>query len=267
MALAHTFPWTAAGGESGWREAFTNGPESAFPDPAVGTSVPPKARSNAMPETHFRVIAADDHPVVLSGIRLVLRGSGEFTLLAETEDGAATLAAIEQTVPDLLILDLWMGENDGIELLREIHKRWPSIRVLVYSMNDERSYGARALRAGAAGYLMKSHGLDELLRALRIIAAGERYVSRDLAAELIRNTLHPNADSAEPCALAALSDREIQILRLIGRGLTTAAIAMELKISAKTVGTHRENLKNKLDVENSASLVRKATLLVESHVI
>jgi DNA-binding NarL/FixJ family response regulator len=114
---------------------------------------------------------------------------------------------------------------------------------------------------------MKSHGLDELLRALRIIAAGERYVSPELAAELIGNALQPNPDPAKPCALAALSDREIQILRFIGKGHTTAAIAQELKISPKTVGAHRENLKNKLGSGNSASLVQKATQLVESHVI
>lgn len=213
------------------------------------------------------VIAADDHPVVLSGIRLVLLGAEDFQLLAETQDGEQTLAAIRQEVPDLLILDLWMGDNDGIDLLRRICEGWPSIRVLVYSMNDERSYGARALRAGAAGYLMKSHGLDELLRALRIVASGERYVSPALAAELIGNALRPKSDSTKPFELSALSDREIQILRLIGRGYATAAIAMELKISAKTVGTHRENLKNKLNAGNSATLVQRASLMVESHVI
>ncbi len=220
-----------------------------------------------MLQTSFTVIAADDHPVVLSGIRLALRGSGDFTLLAETADGAATLAAIEQSVPDLLILDLWMGEKDGIELLRRIHEGWPSIRVLVYSMNDERSYGARALRAGAAGYLMKSHGLDELLRALRIIASGKRYVSPDFAMELIGHGLHPHSDESKPTGLANLSDREIHVLRLIGRGYSTAAIAKGLNISAKTVGAHRENLKNKLNAGNSASLVRKAVQLVESHVL
>lgn len=222
---------------------------------------------NPMSNPCLTVIAADDHPVVLSGIRLVLRGSGDFTLLAETADGATTLAAIEQTVPDLLILDLWMGENDGIELLREILKRWPSIRVLVYSMNDERSYGPRALRAGAAGYLMKSQGLDELLRALRIVAEGGRYLSQDLAAELIGSSLHPSPDPAKPAGLSTLSDREFQVLRLIGKGYSTSAIAHELQISPKTVGAHRENLKNKLDAENSASLVQKAILLVETRVL
>lgn len=213
------------------------------------------------------IIAADDHPVVLSGIRLALRGTEEFNLLAEAHDGASTLTAIQENVPDLLILDLWMGDNDGMELLRSIRDRWPSIRVLVYSMNDERSYGVRALRAGAAGYLMKSHGLDELLNALQAIAAGERYLSPVLAAELIGSSLHPHHDPSKPSALAALSDREIQILRMIGRGQTTASISKELNISVKTVGAHRENLKNKLNAANSASLVQMAVQLVENHVL
>lgn len=134
-------------------------------------------------------------------------------------------------------------------------------------MNDELNYGARALRAGAAGYLMKSHRLDELIHALRTIASGERYVSPALAANLISTGLHAHADFAKPAALATLSDREIQVLRLIGRGYTTAAIAKELNIAAKTVGAHRENLKNKLSAGNSASLIQKAVQLVEQRVL
>lgn len=220
-----------------------------------------------MSNSCFTVIAADDHPIVLSGIRLILCAAEDFKLLAETHDGTATLAAIERNVPDLLILDLWMGDNDGIELLRRIHHNWPSIRVLVYSMNDETSYGSRALRAGAAGYLMKSHGLDELLVALRVIASGGRYLSPELASELIGNGLQAKSGSARSDALAALSDREVQVLRLIGMGRTTAFIAKSLNISVKTVGAHRENLKNKLNLDNAASLVKTAVQLVESHVL
>jgi DNA-binding NarL/FixJ family response regulator len=213
------------------------------------------------------VIAADDHPIVLSGIRLILRGADDFKLLAEAEDGATTLAAIQQEVPDLLILDLWMGDNDGIVLLRRICEGWPSIRVLVYSMNDERSYGIRALRVGAAGYLMKSHGLDELLVALRTVAVGGQYLSQDLSQELSDSGLHQNPGPAEPSTLAGLSDRELQILRLIGMGQTSPAIAESLNISIKTVGSHRENLKNKLNLANSEALARQAMRLVESHVL
>lgn len=220
-----------------------------------------------MRKNRLTVIAADDHPVVLSGIRLALRETGDFTLSAEARNGEETLAAIAANMPDLLILDLWMGDDDGIGLLRQIHEEWPSVRVLVYSMNDERNYGVRSLRAGAAGYLMKSHGLDELLGALRVIAAGERYLSPVLAAELIGSSLHPHPDPSKPSAIAALSDREIQVLRMIGKGQTTAAISKDLSISAKTVGAHRENLKNKLNAENSAALIQKAVLLVENRIL
>lgn len=220
-----------------------------------------------MSESRFTVIAADDHPVVLSGIRLALRGADDFQLLAESVDSATTLAAIQRHVPDLLILDLWMGDNGGLDLLRRICVGWPSIRVLVYSMSDERSYGGRALRAGAAGYLMKSHGLDELLVALRMIAAGGRYLSADLGSEMIGSVLRLQPGLPKPSALAGLSDREVQILRLIGIGQTTSAIAISLNISPKTVGTHRENLKNKLNLANSSALARQAVHLVESRVL
>lgn len=213
------------------------------------------------------VIAADDHPVVLSGIRLALRGSGDFRLLAEASNAAELLAAIETQIPELLILDLWMGENDGMGLLRQIHQRWPSVRVLVYSMNDEQGYGPRALSAGAAGYLMKSHGLDELVHGLRVIAAGERYLSATLAAALIGRGLQPAGHPGKPKSLANLTDRELQILRLIGMGSATGAIADTLNISPKTVGAHRENLKNKLNAENSAALVQQAIRLVEARIL
>jgi DNA-binding NarL/FixJ family response regulator len=215
----------------------------------------------------FSVIAADDHPIVLSGIRLALGVERDFELLAAVGDSDATLAAIRQQVPDLLILDLWMGNSNGLDLIRMIHEEWPTIRVLVYSMNDEIHFGVRALRAGASGYLMKSHGLDELLKALRIVAAGGRYISPALADDLISRGLHSSPADSKPASLSMLTDREIQILRLIGRGQTTAAISRDLGISVKTVGAHRENLKNKLDARDAAELMRKAVLLVDTRVL
>ena len=218
-------------------------------------------------DNRFTVLAADDHPVVLSGIRLLLRSEADFDLVAETHDAATTLAAVERLVPDLVILDLWMGGNDGFELLKQIRACWPEIRILAYSMNDERVFGRRVLQAGAAGYLMKSHGLDELLKALRVVADGGRYVSAALAAELADTALRSIQDPAKPAVLAALTDRELQILRLIGSGQTTAFIAETLHISPKTVGAHREHLKDKLGLTDAAALARHAALLVESRVL
>jgi DNA-binding NarL/FixJ family response regulator len=241
-----------------------NGIESAF---VVSVTRPGDCLIAAMPHAHFTVVAADDHPVVLSGIRLALRESSDFSLLAEACDAATTLAAIEREVPDLLILDLWMEGNDGIELLCRIHKRWPSLRVLVYSMNDERIFAPRSLSAGAAGYLMKSHGLDELLSALRVVTAGQRYLSPIMEAQLIAAGLCAPSEPATIPEIIGLTNREIQILRMIGLGHRTATIASELNISAKTVGAHRENLKNKLNADNSAELVQQAVQLVTNRLL
>ena len=172
-------------------------------------------------DNRFTVLAADDHPVVLSGIRLLLRSEADFDLVAETHDAATTLAAVERLVPDLVILDLWMGGNDGFELLK----------------------------------------------ALRVVADGGRYVSAALAAELADTALRSIQDPAKPAVLAALTDRELQILRLIGSGQTTAFIAETLHIRAKTVGAHREHLKDKLGLTDAAALARHAALLVEARVL
>jgi DNA-binding NarL/FixJ family response regulator len=213
------------------------------------------------------VIVADDHPVVRSGVRLLLSRARGFDLVAETSDAASTLAALERQPPHILVLDLWMGGNDGFDLLRQVHARWPEVRILVYSMNDERVFGPRALHAGAAAYVMKTEGLDQLLAALRLVAGGGRYMSPTLAAELAEAALHAVSQPRKPAALATLTDRELQILRLIGTGHSTAFIAETLHISPKTVGAHRENLKNKLALDDGAELTRRAVQLVETHVL
>ncbi len=220
-----------------------------------------------MPNRPLTVIAANDHPVVISGIRLLLQSEPDFVMIAETNDATGTIVAINHQVPDLLILDLWMGGNDGLELLRQIHRSWPEIRVLIYSMNDERIFGPRTLQAGAAGYLMKSRGPDEMLKALRLVATGGRYLSSNLVAGLMETALSRSQHPNHSTILTGLTDRELHILRLIGNGQTTAAIAKMLSISPKTVGAHRENLKNKLNAVNGAALTQQATLLVESRVL
>ena len=217
----------------------------------------------------FTVLSGDDHPIVRSGVRLILATAAEFNLVAEAGNATETFAAVERYLPDLLILDLWMGGNDGLELIRRIMVRHPAARILVYSVNDERIFGPRTFKAGAAGYLMKQHGLEELLTALRVIAAGERYLSRELAV-LITSTALDTTRSANNLPLATLSsltDRELQVLRLIGTGLGSAAIAQRLGISARTVGAHRENIKNKMRLPDAAALARQAAALTEARLL
>lgn len=221
-----------------------------------------------MPAPRHSVIAADDHPIVRSGIRLLLEGSEEFGLVAESNCVDTTREAVRRYQPTLLILDLWMDERgvqDGLDLIHEIRTHWSAVQVLVYSMNDERIAGRRALQAGAAGYLRKTGCLADLLMAMQTIVRGNRYVPAGLAAELIGEAL--TRSPGESTHLAGLTARELQVLRLIGAGRSTAFISECLHISPKTVGAHRENLKNKLRIDDGAGLIREAVRLVESHLV
>jgi DNA-binding NarL/FixJ family response regulator len=170
------------------------------------------------PDKLTRVQVADDHPIVRTGVRLIVESAPDCEFLGETADAATTFAAVERNPPDVLVLDLWMGGNDGLDLIHRLRASHPQIRILVYSMADEQVFGPRVLRAGAAGFLLKDRGLDELLQAIRMVASGRRAISPALADELMEAGLRGvRAGETKPVALGALTDRELQVLRLIGR--------------------------------------------------
>lgn len=217
------------------------------------------------PASRIRVQVADDHPVVRSGVRMLIESTPDCELTAETVDATTTFAVVEKSPPDVLVLDLWMGGNDGLDLIRRITASQPQTRILIYSMSEESVFGPRALRAGAAGFLLKSRGLDDLLQAIRTVAAGRRSISPELAEDLMAAGLHGTKPGSQgkPQELSGLTDRELQVLRLIGSGQTSAKIAEMLNISLKTVGAHRENLKSKLGLANAAELAERAVTLVK----
>ena len=213
-----------------------------------------------------RVAIIDDHPIVRVGVRLMVEAEAGLSCVGEAGSVAEAIALVETQKPDIIILDLWMGGNDGLELVRNLHAIAPEMDILVYSMNDELIYGARALRAGAAGYVMKDSGLAELSKAIHSVCSGERYVSARLSDSLVAESLG-SRPSSETQLIAGLTDRELQILRLLGSGKTTGEIAGRLSISPKTVGAHRENLKNKLGVDSAAELAQRATVMVDRHLL
>jgi DNA-binding NarL/FixJ family response regulator len=220
------------------------------------------------PEKVIHVQVADDHPVVRTGVRLIVNSAPDCVFAGETVDAETTFAAVEKRPPDVLVLDLWMGGNDGLDLIRRLTARYPQTRILIYSSAEEHVFGPRALRAGAAGFLLKERGLDELLQAIRTVAGGRRAVSAALAEELMEAGLRGvRAGETEAPELSTLTDREVQVLRLIGRGQTSSRIAETLKISPKTVGAHRENLKNKLRLADGAELAERAVTLVKQRVL
>jgi DNA-binding NarL/FixJ family response regulator len=221
-----------------------------------------------LPEKLIHVQVADDHPVVRTGVRLIVDSAPDCVFLGETTDAETTFAAIEMRPPDVLVLDLWMGGNDGLDLIHRLTASHPQTRILIYSSADERVFGPRALRAGAAGFMPKVRGLDELLQAIRTVAGGRRAISAALGEELMEAGLRGvRAGEAEAPELSTLTDRELQVLRLIGHGHGSAKIAERLKISPKTVGAHRENLKNKLQLADGAALAERAVTLVKERLL
>ncbi|MGI9240324.1 MAG: response regulator, partial [Verrucomicrobiales bacterium] len=203
------------------------------------------------------VAVIDDHPIVRIGVRLMLEAEDELTCVGEAGSVPEAVDLVEKETPDIIVLDLWMGGNDGLELVRNLRAIAPDMKILVYSMNEELVYGPRVLRAGAAGYVMKDSGLPELSKALRSICDGERYVSSRLSQSLVAESLG-SRPSSENQQVAGLTDRELQILRLLGSGRSTGDIAERLNISPKTVGAHRENLKGKLGVDSASELAQRA---------
>jgi DNA-binding NarL/FixJ family response regulator len=165
--------------------------------------------------------------------------------------------AVEAHKPDLVSLDLWLNSRDGLETIRTLKSRFPSLRILVLSQFDEMLYAERVLRAGASGYVTKEQGVKEVLTAIRTVLAGERYVSSKIAALVLHKMVDARQGSRNR-AVENLTDRELQILGLRGAGLSTRKIAEGLHVSFKTVETHRENIKHKLGLSDAVELVRYA---------
>ncbi len=204
-----------------------------------------------------RILIVDDHPLVRRGLRDMLTAAGGVDVCGEAADAASTWREIARCRPQVLILDLSIPGSDGLELLKCIHAREPTIRVLVISMHEEQTYAVRALRAGALGYVSKIEPPEVIVRAAHEVLAGRRFVSPEVEERLLEQ-LARGAETAERSALDGLSDRELEVLSMLGAGKTTTQIADELHLSRKTVQTHREHLKLKLRLTNAAELVRYA---------
>jgi DNA-binding NarL/FixJ family response regulator len=209
------------------------------------------------------VLIVDDHPVVAAGLRLLLEGDADFRLVGEAGDSTMARRRVQEWRPDLIVLDLVLGGRDGLELLEDLRGLHPAGRVLVYSSQDELLYARRALRAGARGYVSKAAGLEVVRTALAALARDEVYVSDTVQRALVREYAD-GAAGVRPAPLDLLSDRELQVFRLLGGGLGSAEVAAELRVSLKTVSTYRERLKNKLGLENARALERSAEIFVQT---
>jgi two-component system, NarL family, invasion response regulator UvrY len=208
--------------------------------------------SRATPK--IRIFIADDHPIVRQGLRRIVEADAGMVISGEADAAAALLGALETAATDLVLLDVSMPGGLFIETLKELRTRHPTIRVLALSVHPEDEWAVRALKAGASGYLTKDHSPDQLLEAIRRVYRGGKYVSPTLAEQLAKQL--DVGGQRPPHEL--LSDREFEVMRRLGSGLTVSQIAGELALSAKTVSTYRTRILEKMAVATNADLVRYA---------
>jgi DNA-binding NarL/FixJ family response regulator len=211
------------------------------------------ARSPHNPPARRRVLVIDDHPIVRHGLAVLINREPDLMVCGEAEAAQSATQAIVSLRPNLVILDISLGGPDGLELLKQIRTRNADLPVLVLSMHDEMIYAERALRAGANGYIMKQEATDRVLTAIRCILEGQVYVPDRVASRLLRQYAHTSTVIARS-PLAALSDRELEVFRLIGAGRSTRQIAEILHLSVKTVESYQAHIKEKLELRDAHEL-------------
>lgn len=202
----------------------------------------------------IRVLLADDHAMVRAGLKELLEATGDIAVTGEAVDGHAALAAVRENEFDVAVLDMSMPGRSGIELIRLVKAERPKLRVLVLSMHSEQQYAVRALKAGASGYLTKESAPDTLVTAIRRVAGGGAFVSPETAERLVLDA--SSGEAAPPHT--RLSDREFEVFKRIVGGESVSEVAAALKLSVKTVSTHKARILQKMDVSSLAELVRYA---------
>jgi DNA-binding NarL/FixJ family response regulator len=221
---------------------------------AVSTLEPPKAAATTREK---RIVIVDDHPLFRKGLEQLINSEEGLTVCGEAGDASAAMTVIREKRPDLVIVDLSLPGTNGIELIKNIRAEFYKLPVLTLSMHDESLYALRALRAGAQGYVMKQEALENVIAAIREVFAGRPYLSPAMSATVIAKfTQAPGGVTSN--VVDRLSDRELEILELIGKGRDVREIAKMLHLSPKTVETHRAHIKEKLSLANARQVARFA---------
>lgn len=212
--------------------------------------------SSSAPVHKHRVFVVDDHPIVRQGLALLINREADLIVCGEAEEAQTALDMIAAQRPDILIVDISLNGPDGIELVKLLRARSATLPVLVLSMHDELTYAERALRAGANGYIMKQEATERVLIAIRRILKGDVYLSDRAASRVLQQ--YVRGATAQHSSVSDLSDRELEVFRLIGGGHGTRQIAEELHLSVKTVETHQAHIKEKLSLRTARELVQYA---------
>jgi DNA-binding NarL/FixJ family response regulator len=199
----------------------------------------------------------DDHPVMRRGLSQVVSELGNMEVCGEAASKEEAFVGIENSKPDVVIVDISLGQDNGLDLIKEAKVRFPNVKLLVHSMHDETMFAERVLQAGALGYVGKNESTQSLIDAIRRVVAGEVHLSPRMTNRVLRRAAGSTSPPGDT-RLNSLSDRELQVFEMIGRGLSTKRIAACLSLSIKTVESHRENIKEKLRLANGSELTREA---------
>jgi len=204
-----------------------------------------------------RVLVVDDHPIVRQGLALLIDREADLVVCGEAEEAMGAMHVLASAKPDVLIVDISLNGPDGIDLLKSIRNTHPTLPVLILSMHDETIYAERALRAGANGYIMKQEATEKVLIAVRRILNGEIYVSERISNQILKQYI-TGSGTVRNSSIGDLSDRELEVFRLIGEGHGTRQIAEELHVSVKTVESYQAHIKEKLSLRSARELMQRA---------
>ncbi len=212
--------------------------------------------SEQQPQGNAKIVVVDDHLMVLEAMCRLIDDQPDLDVVGRATTSAGALEEVERRDPDLLVLDLALGDDGGLELIRRLHRDDPGLPILIMSMYDEEVFAERALRAGALGYVMKEEAVDVLIDAIHEGLRGQVHLSPRLRDRAIRRVA--GRGDGDWTTIPELTDREVEVFRLIGEGLSTREIADRLRLSAKTIETHRAKIMRKLDLESSFHLTHRA---------
>jgi len=215
-------------------------------------------RKHASRPGPLRIAIVDDHPIVRKGLRELINREPGMTVCCECDTAAAGLERIRADHPDVAIVDLSLGLDSGLQLVKTLNASLPEVRVLILSMHEETLHAERALAAGAHGYIMKQAAMQQLIGAIRCVASGKTYVSPAVSEQIVARVTGRSAVRDDRGPFERLTDREREVFSLIGRGLDTRGIARQLGLSVKTVETHQARIKEKLGLPNGHALIRAA---------
>ncbi len=225
--------------------------------------MPTKATPNSDQRSKHGVLIVDDHPVVRQGLAQLINQEKDLEVRGYAEDAHEAMQAIKNVQPDMVIVDISLKDTSGMDLIKDMKIQYPNLPILTLSMHDESLYAERALRAGARGYIMKHEATERVITAIRRVLAGEIYVSDSMAAKMV-SKLATGAAPRSASPVEALSDRELEVFRLIGEGHKTRDVADKLHLSVKTIETYRAHIKEKLGFKDGNELFRFAVEWVNS---